>query len=828
MNEIKQALTRIFQNKRIVFWYDVKQELKAEYDSLTLPDVEKITLGNNQFGVKHRILREQPAQKFLLYHDGPPPADLDNWLLDIELAHGSFRADQISLWLHELGLSIEFTDVVAPHADFFQVKRRREQLKAALLADDTPGQIRLKMLAVAAGAEPRPDDIVENLLAELAADKNDKISLIEQCALDEFLWQQLERKYGYTSTTPGSRDFAIELFKSCYAIGLGEAAHLNNDALVFLKRWKDSVRHQDSFRSLSQAYAPILGIEQDVAQREYQLLLDLDLFELIDRKIVSDLVQAVARRIITADTCAQIIRQRRNSYWYETYQNIYEAIGIAAEFFQTLDQVDLTIRSFVDGVEQYGRFWYRLDQLYRQFVYHLQQSGQPTLLAPVAEPVENLYSNNFLLKLNNQWQAQVDACQQWDTAAVNRQQDFFENYVEPFLQRDNKVFVIISDALRYECGEELLRLIRQEDRYEAQLETAVTLLPSFTQLGMAALLPHQTLTLNENGSVLVNDQSSQGTENRKKILDQALPGRATALRAKDLLTMTREDSRALFREHEVVYIYHNQIDATGDKLETEERVFTAVEDAFNELILIIKKLANANVSNMLVTADHGFIYQNRPLEESDFAGQEPTGTEITVRNRRFVLGKGLMPTSSFKHFTAQAVGLLGTEMLIPKSINRLRVRGAGSRYVHGGASLQEIVVPVLSINKKRQSDVSTVNVDILRGATTIITSGQQTINFYQTEPVTEKLQPRRLRAGIYTQGGELISDQHELTFDMTFDDPRQRELPVRFILTSKADDANGQEVILRLEEQVADTSHYQEYKAARYLLRRSFTSDFDF
>ena len=117
MNEIKQALIRIFQSKRIVFWYDVKQEIKSEYDSLTLPDVEKITLDNNPFGVKHRILRQQPTQKFLLYHDGPPPADLDNWLLDVELAHGSFRADQISLWLHELGLSIEFTDIVAPHAE---------------------------------------------------------------------------------------------------------------------------------------------------------------------------------------------------------------------------------------------------------------------------------------------------------------------------------------------------------------------------------------------------------------------------------------------------------------------------------------------------------------------------------------------------------------------------------------------------------------------------------------------------------------------------------------------------------------------------------------
>jgi hypothetical protein len=51
---------------------------------------------------------------------------------------------------------------------------------------------------------------------------------------------------------------------------------------------------------------------------------------------------------------------------------------------------------------------------------------------------------------------------------------------------------------------------------------------------------------------------------------------------------------------------------------------------------------------------------------------------------------------------------------------------------------------------------------------------------------------------------------------------------VRFVLTRKADEANGQEVILRLEEKHAGTSHYKEYKSLRYLLRRSFTSDFDF
>jgi hypothetical protein len=148
--------------------------------------------------------------------------------------------------------------------------------------------------------------------------------------------------------------------------------------------------------------------------------------------------------------------------------------------------------------------------------------------------------------------------------------------------------------------------------------------------------------------------------------------------------------------------------------------------------------------------------------------------------------------------------------------------------VHGGASLQEVVVPVIKINKKRQSDVTAVGVEILRGASSVITSGQLAVALYQTEPATDKVQPRVLRAGLYTQAGELISDSHELVFDLASENPRERELQVRFVLTRKADDANGQEVVLRLDEKHAGTSHYKEYKSIRYTMRRSFTSDFDF
>ncbi len=172
--------------------------------------------------------------------------------------------------------------------------------------------------------------------------------------------------------------------------------------------------------------------------------------------------------------------------------------------------------------------------------------------------------------------------------------------------------------------------------------------------------------------------------------------------------------------------------------------------------------------------------------------------------------------------------LPGASAAIPKSIKRLRLHGSGSRYVHGGASLQEVVIPLIRVNKTRGPDTELVGVDIIRSSSTFtITSGQFSVVFYQTEPVSGKVLSRQLQAGIYSQDGTLLSDLHNLNFDLTSENSREREVPVRFVLSRKADAANNQTVYLKLEEQVQDTSHYKEYKTMPYQLRRSFTSDFD-
>ncbi len=828
---IAQALTKLFDQHRIVFWYDAKQELRHDFEALSLPGIEKLELTNNEHGIKYKLLREQPEQKFLLYREGPQPADLDNWLLDVQLANGEFRTDQVAIWLSELELGLEFMDVVQAHVEFFQAIKRKDFLKKLLKADDTAGQIRLKILAVCAGSEPRMDSVVENLLQEIADGRDEKIKLISRCDLDGFLWEQMTRCYGYKSDEPSIRDFVIELFKSCYAMGTDGQVKLTGDARVFLKRWKDSRQFEGGFETLSGECAEVIGIELDLAKRDFRELIELDYFRLIDQKIISDLVSVVAPRTVSSGDVALWVRQRRQGHWYREYRHLYEAVDYAAQFFQALDEATLTMESMADGVQRYCHFWFRLDQMYRKFIYHVRCSGETSLMGMLTDQVENLYSNNYLLKVNNHWQSFVDDVSKWDATPIMLQKYFFDRQVRPFLQKDKKIYVIISDAFRYEIGDEFLSLIRQEDRYEATLEPALAMLPSYTQLGMAALLPNKELVLqdNDSGTVLVNGQSSQGTANRRKILEQAILQRATAIKAEELMALNKEDCRAFLRDHDVIYIYHNRIDSTGDKRESEERVFEAAEETLQELIRLVKKLTSANANNLLVTTDHGFIYQNRAIEESDFAGIDAAGDQILFRDRRFVLGKGLQEVSSLRKFQSSELRLSGKmEVQIPKSINRLRLKGSGSRFVHGGASLQEVVIPIIHINKKRQSDISAVEVDILRGSSMVITSGQLAVAFYQAQPVTDKVQPRKLRAGIYTQAGMLISDCHELSFDLTSENPRERELQVRFVLTRKADDANNQEVILLLDEKLTGTTHYKEYKSLRYLMRRSFTSDFDF
>lgn len=831
-DRITTSLERLFDEHRIVFWYDAARDMRGEFEAVDLAGVTKVEIANNQFGLKHRMLRQESTAKFLVFHDGPEPENAANWLLDVQLATAVFKADQAGIWLGELGLPPQFESVVRDHLEFYRSKVRVAELKRLLHAADTQSQVRLRMLAVCAGAEGGLDTVVEALLGELADGSEDAMRLIERSGLTEVFWKQVGNAYGYQPDQPDLEDFAIALFQSAYQRALGEDGKLSAEALLVFRRWKNNRHWEEAFETLAARYQALLKIPEDLSKRDFRAVMAIDHFEEIDRHIIRQLVHAMSTQTVSASEVLKWVRERRQSHWYGTYEDIYQAIGFATEFQQALAEANLGMTSPAEGVKRYVSSWYKLDQLYRKFIYHMQRSGHASLLSELYEAVENRYTNSFLLKLNDAWQDQVAGLTDWAIPGYASQSAFYIEQAAEFRRRDQKVVVIVSDALRFEVAEECLRRIRALNRFDAELKPMISALPSYTQLGMAALLPNRDLSFapDGGGSVLSGDESTQGLAAREKILATGRAGdRAKALSSRDVLDMRVDEGKELFRDNDVVYIYHNLIDAIGDKLQTEDQLPKAAEDAIEELAKLVRKLTSANFSNILITADHGFLYQHRVLDESDFAVADPKGEEILLRNRRFIIGRGLEETTGMKKFSSANLGLAGElDVLIPNSINRLRVKGAGSRFVHGGASLQEIVIPVLRVGKKREADVNQVEVQIIVSGRSQITSGQTAVIFYQAQAVSEKMQARELVAGIYAADETLISDEHVLQFDFTSENAREREMPRKFLLSREADKFNNQDVFLKLRQPYGKTSRFEDYTSQRFQLKRGITTDFDF
>jgi len=826
---VRPHLVRRFERHRVVFWHDPDGQYVDELDSLDLPRVNLIRVANDEFAVKNRLLHGEPKDKFLVYRSGRVPTGIGNWLLDLELAYGVFKADNAALVVQDLGLTAAGVDeVVQAHGKFFNASKRVQSLKALLNPEDDATDLRAKMTAVLLGLRDSHSllEITRALLVENAKGQQAKYDALVEYGLDEFYWGGVAGIYGYKATSPSIDDLVLWIFR--VAIDGFKSDHpggLQNIQLDFASLRNDR-RSQDALAALAKRAARDLDYESQIQDVSFRDLVAVDLFEETDQKIISDLARAVAEHTVTPREVAELVRARQSSVWIDNYKQLYAAIATASELLGEIASLDLGMQSFDDGLEHYCREWYRIDQHYRQFIFAARAAEYPKPLEALREQVEKRYANKFVYELGNAWQQQVDQVGRWRSTALRSQTAFYSRYIEPLVRDgDKKAVVIISDALRYEAADELGSRIRQEDRFDATLDAVLGVLPSYTQLGMAALLPHATLTHSTDAkSVLADDQPTNTTAFRGKILEGV---GGTAIQSEDFKALNADERRELYRANRVLYVYHNRIDATGDKPGTERQVFEAVDDALRDIVDLVKKLASANATNIFITADHGFLFQDEVLGDAFFLSTQPQGDDIKVVNRRFVLGNGLKVDSAFATFEASQLGLQSDlEVQIPKSIHRLRLAGGGSRYVHGGATLQEIVVPVLAVNKKRKSDTRLVNVDVWPESDKI-TTGQVVVRLFQSEPVSDKVQPRTLRAGLYV-GEILISNVVDLTFDQISTDKRDRYQVARMLLSQESSDYNDRAVEFRLEERISNTNQWRLYQKAVYTLKRSFTSDFDF
>lgn len=823
LEKITQIINKLFDQNRVVFWQDDSAEVKDLFEEIELNGVTKLIWDNNEFGIKHTVLIKSPTDKFLVYRSSSVPSEEENWLLDLYLAYPVFKSDNASLIIEELNLPNSFLPLVSIYQSFFSSKQKIEQFSKIILSTDSEDVFCYKIIAIICACEPDLENILFKLFNEFASEKDIKFRELEKQKLLPFLWQSIKYRFHYSSTNPSVKDLLVNLFLQPLYLLNGQS-QLNRDALVFMSHWKESLSNRNSFESISEVFSKELPLDKYIKGKDLNDLILIDYFTKIDEYILTELTKSILKNSLNDLQIQSIIQKRNSTFFYKDYISHYSAIKYASMFFSELNGIDLSMNSINDGIDLYVNQFYKIDLFYRKFIYYAELSGTLLNSPLLAEKVENAYSNSFLLPINDKWQDKIDSVDDWTTLSANHQRNFYKKNITPFNEKDNRIFVIISDGLRYESGKEFTEMFQKEDMYSVSITHMISSIPSYTQLGMASLLPNKDFTFNNKTDIVfVDGKSSQGADARTKILQTANKD-SIAIKAENFLKLIPNTTgREFVKKFKVIYIYNNQIDKAGDELLTESTVFEKTEKEFDALTTLIKRISSMNGNNIIITADHGYLYQHHPLDETGFAEYPQTNNQFR-NTRRFVLGENLDQPSHVKHFNSKELGFADdTEAIFPKSLTRFRKSASGSRYVHGGTSLQEIIVPLIKINKGRTSDVELVEISILQKSSTI-SSNEFGVSFFQDRELSDKVLPRIIKAAFYSKDGELISNVINLTFDSLSLDSNARETKVVFHLSSLSAKYNGEEIILKLEDKIPGTEVYRPYHEFSYDLFITFSS----
>ena len=278
----------------------------------------------------------------------------------------------------------------------------------------------------------------------------------------------------------------------------------------------------------------------------------------------------------------------------------------------------------------------------------------------------------------------------WPPAGRLANADVFDKLVAPRLQESGRrVALLFIDALRYELGVELQRQIATSS--PAELQAAFAQLPSVTPVGMASLLPGagQHLRLVRKGDDLVptlGEQPLSTVDQRMDVLRKRYGQRFHEVGLSEFV----RGKGVIAAPVELLALRSNEMDS--DFEHNPEAAPGLISRTFQRIAAAIHKLRGLGFQEAIIVTDHGF-YLNTAAEAGDVC-IKPSG-KWTNLHERMLLGDGTGDSASIV-LSAASLGIKGdvNQVAIPRAMVAYR---AGQWYFHGGASLQEAVVPVITV-----------------------------------------------------------------------------------------------------------------------------------
>ena len=805
-----------FYKRRVIFWNDEDGDFKDEVASLNLDNAKVVVLHeNNNFTLKRLLTSEDLDHNYLVYNRFAIELE-DDWLLDIKLFSEDFRADQLSMWMQEMNIAPipAVRDQLKGYKQYLNAAQRRKVL--AQFGSEITNTQRLHMAVLASILKTRmnPKEIIKAVIKGGNDLQNqEKMDLLTYSASDKF-WMLVDRATGFNnSNNVGDMDIHIVLSAASQTLPdkvlSGLESKYSNIHAAFCYDLISEWLHSDSKQEL---YDVLRNVEHDVKLKdrfdkfEVSDLVDAEVFPVIDEVILNKLMTDILNHTVNADSVISVTDKRRTMAWHDRVEDYYSALYWSARMYQFADghAAGFHLTEAYKIWNEYCKDYYLMDTYYRQFYMAFNKclvTSNPELddnLKSVAGEIEKLYKNWYLSNLSQNWTsiAEADLSSTGIIPRIDQQTDFYSKYVR---SEENKTFVIISDAMRYEVATSLADQLRIETTADVTLKSQQAVFPTITKFGMAALLPHKKLSLKDKSGILrilADDRSTEAPD--REVLLKTFNSNSVTVKFKDLLLMKRDERRNLVKGMEVIYIYHDTIDHTSHH--DEQGVFNACDKAIDELKNLVKIITNElNGLSIVITSDHGFIFTYEPMKEDDKLDRTEFKKDIIEQDRRHII----TDMDAHPDFLISVKGFYnedGYQAFSPRE--NIRIKGSGGlNFVHGGASLQEMVVPVIQYRflragykayteHKDKYDTKPVTIALL-SSNRKVSNMIFNFNFYQKEAAIENYVPCTYKLFLVDDNGNTISDTQKIVADRTSKSAKEREFRCTFNLKQQKYDSHA-------------------------------------
>lgn len=833
---------------RVLFLFDPEEDHREEIEEWDHPDIRQVEASDPRFELIYRIEKEWDKERVLLYAPVQRPRNLDQYALaDLLVANAELNVDEAAELADELGLRTDQKALIDRYyRGDLEYQNRRDFLGSIIEREGlTKKALKRGLAAYHLDLFSTAPSSVDHLIAGVF------IRAMEKEGFDSYREKCEERGLAEPIGTLFAQRFNLDTVQFSLEMVRSAAQRLKYNLLT---QPIDSVSPEDRYykrlgieetslltrmRTLARKWASHGDLEPHYAE-----VLDA-LAPEIDEQVLMEAYGADASfGYLTPTLRRERVRQASDllpeqpSKSQETVRELRESgdrgaakaaetVWHIASFYKILrDHPTLDFSVLDDFVEAYTDNLHLCDTHFRKAVSAFrivrnEYSAFREAIADAYEQFEIVYANDFVQPLNTAWQ---QALQEDLSASGSLQAEPLDTFYDSFVGEDApKTAVIVSDGLRYEVAAELSGRLQRDKRKEANLGSLLAPIPSVTSLGKASLLPHDKLQLDDK-EFLADGERTSGTKQRNAIL-QAAQADAKAVRFDDIRDLSMSDGRELFKEHPLVYIYHDRIDRYGDKVDTEEDTPEAVTETMDELESLVQTLNNWNVYRVLLTADHGFLYSERITEsmQESFPKFEGASEDQVVRRNRCLVAPSVEEENGYQ-FPLHQVSNVASDWTaaVPRAVNRYRLAGAGKKYAHGGASLQELVVPVVEVRKGRKDKAKKVDVRLVNDRN-VITSGVLKAQITQTKSVSKQRRPRTLEIGLYDDQDRLVSGKEEVVFDVASSDPTNRTKSVMLELKPEADDLATCHL---LAYDVDDNNRLNPVIDQRFTVERLFEQDF--